>query len=288
MIPLLRAMSAGTRNSTKRNTPENAAQVASLLAEQWPDAYVELDYQNAFQLLVATILAAQSTDKMINTITPALFAQYPDPAALAAANPAEVERLILKSGFFRQKTKSIIKMAQHLLEHHRGQVPTTIEEMVKIPGVGRKTANVVLGNALGIHEGVVVDTHVTRLTQRLGLTSETEPVEIEQDLMKLLPREQWTPFANRLIWHGRRICTAKNPDHEHCPLAPICPSAHLATLPSTRPQAKKVLKLDGSAKKKATRAAALAKAAPKKPQKATAGKGKGKGKGMPLGSEARR
>jgi endonuclease-3 len=262
-------MSAGTRNSTKRNTQENAAQVASLLAEQWPDAYVELDYRNAFELLVATILAAQSTDKMINTITPALFAQYPDPAALAAANPAHVEQLVLKSGFFRQKTKSIMKMAQHLLDHHGGQVPKTIDELVKVPGVGRKTANVVLGNALGVHAGVVVDTHVTRLSQRLGLTKETDPEDIEQDLMKLLPREQWTPFANRLIWHGRRICMAKNPDHEHCPLAPICPSAHLATLPSTRPQAnkKRVLKLDKPAKQKATRAAAIAKATPKKKKK---------------------
>jgi endonuclease-3 len=258
-------MSAGTRNSTKRNTPENATQVASLLAEQWPDAYVELDYQNAFQLLVATILAAQSTDKMINTITPALFAQYPDPAALAAANPAHVEQLVLKSGFFRQKTKSIMKMAQYLLDHHGGQVPKTIDELVKVPGVGRKTANVVLGNALGVHAGVVVDTHVTRLSQRLGLTKETDPEGIEQDLMKLLPREQWTPFANRLIWHGRRICMAKNPDHDHCPLAPICPSAHLVELPSTRPQAKKrVLKLDKPAKQKATRAAAIAKATPKR------------------------
>ena len=268
MIPLRRVMSAGTRNSTKRNTPENAAHVAALLAEQWPDAYVELDHQNAYQLLVATILAAQSTDKMINTLTPALFAQYPDPGALAGANPAEVEQLIFKSGFYRQKTKSIIKMAQHLVEKHRGQVPRTIDELVKVPGVGRKTANVVLGNALGVNEGVVVDTHVTRLAQRLGLTKQTGPEEIEQDLMKLLPREEWTKFSNRLIWHGRRICMAKNPDHEHCPLAPICPSAHLVELPSTRP--KRVLAIDKPAKQKATRAAALAKAKPKKNKRARA------------------
>lgn len=230
---------------------------------------------------MATILAAQSTDKMINTLTPALFAKYPDAASLSRANPAEVEQLVLKSGFFRQKTKSIIKMAQYLIDHHGGQVPKTIDELVKVPGVGRKTANVVLGNALDVHEGVVVDTHVTRLAQRLGLTKNTTPEEIEQDLMKLLPREQWTPFANRLIWHGRRICMAKNPDHDHCPLAPLCPSATLVDLPSTRPGAKRVLKLDPAAKKKATREAALA--AAEKAQK----KREGKGKGKRLGSEAR-
>lgn len=205
---------------------------------------------------------------MINTLTPALFAKYPDAASLARANPAEVEQLVLKSGFFRQKTKSIIKMAQYLIDHHGGQVPKTIDELVKVPGVGRKTANVVLGNALDVHEGVVVDTHVTRLAQRLGLTKNTTPEEIEQDLMKLLPREQWTPFANRLIWHGRRICMAKNPDHDHCPLAPVCPSATLVDLPSTRPT--RVLKLDKPTKANATRAAALAKAKQKKQKRARA------------------
>jgi endonuclease-3 len=209
-------------------------QIAALLAQKWPDAVVELDHENAYQLLVATILSAQSTDRMINTITPALFEKYPDAHALAAADPADVEKMIFKSGFFRNKTKSLIGMARALVEKHAGEVPQTMEELVQVPGVGRKTANVVLGNALGKQEGIVVDTHVARVSQRLGLTKETDPVKIEQDLMKLVPREQWATFANRLIWHGRRICFAKNPDHENCLLAPLCPSAGLVTLGATK------------------------------------------------------
>lgn len=191
---------------------------------------VELDHQNAYQLLVATILSAQSTDKMINTITPALLAKYPDARALASADPAEVEPLIFKSGFYRNKAKAIVGMARALVENHGGNVPATIAELVELPGVARKTANVVLSNALGRSEGVVVDTHVMRLAQRLGLTTSDNPVEIEQDLMALLPQQHWGTFANRLIWHGRRICMAKHPDHEHCSLAPLCPSATLVPL----------------------------------------------------------
>ncbi|NVB81439.1 MAG: endonuclease III [Kofleriaceae bacterium] len=232
-------MGGRPRNSTKRNTPENASELARLLAEQWPDAVVELDHQNAYQLLVATILAAQSTDKMINTLTPALFEKYPDAHALAQANPAELEPMIFKSGFFRQKAKSLIAMAQALVERHGGEVPRTLDELVQVRGVGRKTANVVLGNALDVHEGIVVDTHVTRLAQRLGLTTNSDPVKIEQDLMEIVPRDQWTSFANRLIWHGRRVCHAKKPDHDHCILAPLCPSATLVQLPSTRRPSKR-------------------------------------------------
>ena len=162
---------------------------------------------------------------MINTITPALFAKYPDPAALARATPAEVEPLIFKSGFYRNKAKSLVGMAHAIVEHHGGQVPDTMEALVALPGVARKTANVVLGSALGKHVGVVVDTHVSRLANRLGLTRQTDPVKIEQDLMKALPQDQWTMFAHRLIWHGRRICHAKQPDCDHCLLAPRCPSA---------------------------------------------------------------
>jgi endonuclease-3 len=215
-------------------------QIAALLAEKWPDAHCELDHQNAYQLLVATILSAQSTDKMINTITPALFARYPDANALAQANPAELEQMIFKSGFYRMKTKSLIGMAKAVVENHGGQIPKTMDELVELPGVARKTANVVLGTAMGMNEGVVVDTHVMRLSQRLGLTRETEAPKIEEDLMGLLPREQWTMFAHRLIWHGRRVCMAKNPDHENCLLAPLCPTATIVRLPkskkATRPE----------------------------------------------------
>jgi endonuclease III len=213
-------------------------QIAALLEQKWPDAVCELDHQNAYQLLVATILSAQSTDKMINTLTPALFARYPDVRALSQANPEELEQMIFKSGFYRNKTKSLIGMAKACVERHGGEIPQTMDELVDLPGVARKTANVVLGTAMGKNEGVVVDTHVMRLSQRLGLTKETEPAKIEQDLMRLLPREQWTIFAHRMIWHGRRVCTAKNPDHENCLLAPLCPTATIVKLPKP-PQATK-------------------------------------------------
>lgn len=212
--------------------------MAALLAESWPHAVVELDHKNAFELLAATILSAQSTDKTINTITPALFAKYPDARALAQAEPAELEPMIFKSGFFRMKAKSLLGMARALVERHGGEVPRTMDELVALPGVARKTANVVLGSALGIHVGVVVDTHVTRVAGRLGLTSNTDPVKIEQDLMGLLPRAQWTDFAHRVIWHGRRVCHAKQPDCNHCLLAPACPSASLVAVASPAKAAK--------------------------------------------------
>jgi endonuclease-3 len=224
---------------------DDALAIASLLAEAWPDAVVELDHRNAYELLVATILAAQSTDKMINTITPALFAKYPDATALAAADPAELEPLIFKSGFYRAKARSLLGMARMVVDKHGGEVPETMEELVELPGVARKTANVVLGSALGKNVGIVVDTHVTRLANRLGLTTSDKPVEIEEDLMKLLPEEQWTIFAHRLIWHGRRVCFAKNPDCAHCLLAPKCPSADLFTI---QPAAKTKTKTKDKAK----------------------------------------
>jgi len=163
-----------------------------------------------------------------------LFAKYPDARALAAANPAELEQMIFKSGFYRNKAKSLIGMAKAVALNHGGEIPQTMAELVELPGVARKTANVVLGTAMGKNEGVVVDTHVMRVSQRLGLTKETEPLKIEQDLMLLFPREQWTIVAHRMIWHGRRICTAKNPDHENCLLAPLCPTATIVTLPKIK------------------------------------------------------
>jgi endonuclease-3 len=205
-------------------TPEEAAAIGARLAELWPDAVVELDHRDAYQLLVATILAAQSTDKMINTLTPALFARYPDATALARADQAELEQMVRSSGYFRTKARHLIEMARAVVEHHGGQIPDTMEALCSLPGVARKTANVVLGCAFGKNEGFIVDTHVTRLAGRLGLTEETDPVKIEPDLMALVPRDQWTHYANRLIWHGRRVCDAKKPDCEHCALAPLCPS----------------------------------------------------------------
>jgi endonuclease-3 len=211
-------------------TPERAAKIASLLAEKWPDATAELDHRNAYELLVATILSAQSTDRMVNTITPALFEKFPDPAALAGTDPAELEKMIFSSGFYRMKAKSLLGMARAVTERHGGRVPDTMDELVELPGVARKTANVVLGTAFGKNEGVVVDTHVTRVAQRLGLTKHTDATKIEADLMRLLPRAQWTDFAHRMIWHGRRVCFAQKPDCDHCLLAPLCPSAGLVGL----------------------------------------------------------
>jgi endonuclease III len=231
------------------------AAIAARLAETWPDAVVELDHDNAYQLLVATILAAQSTDKLINTVTPALFARYPTPAALAEADPPALEAMIFSTGFYRMKAKHLIGMARRIVEVHGGEVPDTMEGLVDLPGVARKTANVVLGSALGKNEGIVVDTHVSRLAPRLGLTRHTDPAKIEEDLMRLVPRDQWSIFAHRLIWHGRRVCHAKRPDCEHCVLAPLCPSAGLAAEPlasqlgrggqppATRAQRAKIAKL---------------------------------------------
>ena len=240
-------MGSRTRNTTPKQPPRprnagalspdtgRVAAIAAQLARLWPDAVVELDHENAYQLLVATILAAQSTDKLVNTVTPAVFAKYPDPVALARADQVELEAMIFSTGFYRMKARHLIAMAQRIVEHHGGEVPETMVGLVDLPGVARKTANVVLGSAFGINEGVVVDTHVSRLAPRLGLTAQTDPDKIEQDLMQLVPRDQWSIFAHRLIWHGRRVCHAKQPDCEHCPLAPLCPSAALVATPRLMP-----------------------------------------------------
>ena len=227
-------MGTDPRNTTTASKPSagrsgagRAATIVELLAARWPDAYVELDHRNAFELLCATILAAQSTDKLINTVTPTLFARYPDAAALAAADPAELETIVHSTGFFRAKARSLLGMARALVERHGGEVPQTMEALVALPGVARKTANVVLGNVFGRADGIVVDTHVTRLSQRLGLTTQTDPVKIEQDLMAVLPQAEWIRFSNRLIWHGRRVCHAKKPLCGECDLAPLCPSAEI-------------------------------------------------------------
>jgi endonuclease-3 len=206
------------------------AQIAALLHQAYPDAKVELDHRNAYELLVATILSAQSTDKTINTVTPALFEKFPTPTALAGADQAELEVMVHKTGFFRMKAKHILEMARACVERHGGEVPDTMEALCALPGVARKTANVVLGSAMGKNVGVIVDTHVTRVAARLGLTDQTDPTKIEQDLMRLLPQDEWFAIGSRLILHGRRVCTAKDPQHDQCILAPVCPTAALVQL----------------------------------------------------------
>jgi endonuclease-3 len=202
-----------------------SAEIYKRLSELYPDAHCELDFRNPYELLVATILSAQTTDKRVNMVTPTLFATYPNVEALARAKPADVEAIIKSTGFFRAKTKSIVGMAGGVVDEHNGKVPTNMAALVTLPGVGRKTANVVLGNAFNVNEGVVVDTHVARLSKRLAFTRDEEPGKIEQALMTLFPREQWTMLSHLLIWHGRRICFARKPKCAECVLADLCPSA---------------------------------------------------------------
>jgi len=208
-------------------TPERAAEIYGRLAKHYPNAHCALDFNSPFQLLVATILSAQCTDKRVNMVTPALFKRYRTPAAMSEAKPEELEEMIKSTGFFRNKTKSLLAMSRAVAEQHGGRVPDTMEDLVRLPGVGRKTANVVLGNAYDKNEGVVVDTHVGRVSARLGLTKETDPVKVEQDLAKLFPRDQWTMLAHLLIEHGRQICEARRPKCEICFLNDICPSSRV-------------------------------------------------------------
>lgn len=201
---------------------QRAGRIVRRLKSAYGDAECALTHRNAFQLVAATILSAQCTDERVNMVTPELFRAYPTPRRLAEAQPADVERIIQSTGFFRSKAKNLIGMAQGLVERHNGRVPQTLEELVKLPGVGRKTANVVLGTAFGIPSGVVVDTHVTRITRLLGLTKANSAEKIEQDLMQLLPQSEWINFSHRLIHHGRRICIARRPRCPECPLLKEC------------------------------------------------------------------
>lgn len=195
--------------------------ILQLLDEHYPRVHVTLDFRNPLELLVATILSAQCTDARVNRVTPAIFAKYPSAADYARAPLEELERAIYQTGFYHNKAKSLKALGQALVEQHRGQVPASLEELVKLPGIGRKTANVILGNAFGI-PGIVVDTHCGRVSQRLGLTRAKDPVKIEFDLMALVPKERWTRFSLQLIWHGRAICTARDPQCPRCPLLPYC------------------------------------------------------------------
>jgi endonuclease-3 len=223
-----RSQTSPARGSQASKALATLPRLLEILAEAWPQAKVELDHESAYELLVATILSAQSTDKRINQVTPALFARYPNARALAEAELPELEEQIRSTGFFRMKAKHILGMARAVVERHDGEIPRTMEELTALPGVARKTANVVLGSIFGVASGVVVDTHVARLARRLGLTEETDPEKIERDLMAVIPRERWIDFAHQIIWHGRRVCFARKPDCEHCALAPLCPSAFIA------------------------------------------------------------
>jgi len=206
---------------------ERVAQLIKVLPEVYPGAHTELTFSNALELLVATILSAQCTDKRVNMVTPALFKRYRTAAAYAKAPPAELEKAIQSTGFFRSKTKSIRGAAAAIVEKHRGSVPDTMAELHELPGVGRKTANVVLGNGFNKNEGIVVDTHVARVSQRLRLTKNTDPEKIETDLMKLVPTKYWTVWSHWLIWHGRRRCFARKPDCSQCEIFRLCPSGKI-------------------------------------------------------------
>lgn len=195
------------------------------LRRLYPDAKCELDYRNPFELAVATVLSAQCTDKRVNMVTPVLFAKYPDAAALAAARLPDVEAIVRSTGFFRSKAKSITGLAKAVVEQHGGHLPESMDALVVLPGIGRKTANVILGNAFGRNDGVVVDTHIGRLARRLGFSRHDDPVKVERDLMALFPKRSWTLLAHLLIWHGRRTCAARAPKCDGCRLADLCPSA---------------------------------------------------------------
>ena len=202
--------------------------VLERLKVEYPDAHCELDHRNAFELLCATILSAQCTDVRVNMVTPALFARFPDAAALANASLEDVESIVRSTGFFRAKAKNLVSMATSLMRDHAGEVPHTIHDLIALAGVGRKTANVILGNAFDINDGIVVDTHVQRLSRRFGLTREPDPIGIERALMSLFPREDWALLSHLLIWHGRRVCDARKPRCAGCLLADVCPSVAVA------------------------------------------------------------
>ncbi|MFD1541737.1 endonuclease III [Nonomuraea guangzhouensis] len=216
-----------------------ARRMNRILAETYPDAHCELDFGTPLELLVATILSAQCTDKRVNMVTPVLFAKYPTVDDYAGADRAEMEEIIRSTGFFRAKTNSIIGMAQAVCEHHGGVVPNKLKDLVKLPGVGRKTANVVLGNAFDV-PGLTVDTHFQRLVRRFGWTEETDPVKIEHVVGELIPKREWTVFSHRVIWHGRRICHSRTPACGVCPLAALCPS--YGTGPTDTAKAQKLVR----------------------------------------------
>jgi endonuclease-3 len=215
-------MPAPTPVRASRPNRERAAKILDILEKTYPDADTELGYRNAFELVVATILSAQCTDERVNLVTPSLFARFPTAQAMAKARPAQVEALIRSTGFYRAKTKNILGCAKALVADHGGVVPCTMEAMVKLPGVGRKTSSVVIGHAYGVAEGIAVDTHVLRVSNRLGIARGDDPIEVERQLMALVPRERWIKTTDLLIFHGRRICQARRPACGSCPVFSLC------------------------------------------------------------------
>lgn len=210
---------------------QRTSKIVRILRRTYPDVECALTHSNAFELLAATILSAQCTDARVNIVTPELFRRYPGPQELAQGKLTEIEEIIQSTGFFRAKAKSLQGMARGLVEQFDGEVPKTLEQLIQLPGVGRKTANVVLGTAFGIASGVVVDTHVSRISRLLGLTTQSTPEKIETDLISLLPKKEWVMFSHRLIHHGRRICIARRPRCRECPLLSLCPRVGLPPLP---------------------------------------------------------
>ena len=210
---------------SRRAKKERAERIYEILESEYPDAHCALVHRNPFQLLAATILSAQCTDERVNMVTPELFARFPDARSMAGGDQGEVEEIIRSTGFFRSKARNLIGMADAVVEKHEGEIPRDMDALVALPGVGRKTANVVLGNAFGINDGVVVDTHVKRLAGRMGLTSQKTPEKIEPDLMRLFDRERWTMLSHLLIFHGRQVCNARKPACNECALAHLCPAS---------------------------------------------------------------
>ena len=213
------------RRESKKSRRERAARIYELLEGEYPEARTALEHANPFELAVATILSAQCTDERVNMVTPVLFRRFPDAPALAGASLDELETIIHSTGFFRNKAKSLVGMARAVVGEHGGELPRSLVELTKLPGIGRKTANVILGNAFGVDEGVVVDTHVKRLSGRLGFSKEVTPEKIETDLMVVFPRERWTPLSHLLIFHGRQVCVARKPRCRECVVAALCPSS---------------------------------------------------------------
>jgi endonuclease-3 len=220
---------AAQKKPSKKFAPaeKRAPEIYARLSAEYPDAKCALDHRNPYELIVATILSAQCTDARVNMVTPALFERFPNAKSMSVAEPEVLEGMIKSTGFFRNKTKSLLGMSNAVIEKHGGEIPNTMEQLVKLPGVGRKTANVVLGNAFGIDEGIVVDTHVSRLSNRLALSRETDPVKIEQDLIALYPKEHWTMLSHLLISHGREVCDARKPECERCVVNHLCPSSRV-------------------------------------------------------------